>query len=183
MEKEKLIQMKQRILALGLVGVMIGTTGCSASKKNDSKKEIGEPSRVAISQDYYNIENYYKYIIKNGEAVKVYNSQNVYLLYNKETYEVREYIFSNVIYKFGGELYDLVTEEMLFYSNGLRTSYNRECYDYLVDNNYQVCLNEVGDYIEGYDNKEYYTLGEIKEIEPLVKEGLKIINKAKAKIK
>ena len=178
MDKDKLIVIKKRLLALGLSSIMLGTVGCTNNKRSDN----GMPSRVAISEEIYNIEKYYKYIMKNGEAVKEYNSQNVYLLFNKETYEVKEYIFTNKVTVFGGaELYDLVTEEMLAYSDGVATIINKDYYKYLVDNNYQVCLTEVGDYVEGHSTKEYYTLAEIKELEPTIKESLKIINKAKTK--
>lgn len=180
MNKYKLIQMKKKLMALGLAGVMLGTAGCTSNKNENG----GEPSRVSVSQDHSNVENYYKYAMQNGKAVKLYNSQNVYLLYNKETYEVNEYIFQNQVTWLGGaELYDLETEEMLFYSDGINTTYNREFYEYLIENNYQVCLNEVSDYVEDHVAKEYYSLDEIRELEPQIEESLKIINKAKVKIK
>ena len=179
MEKYKLIEIKKRLLALGLAGVMIGTAGCTTSKN-----ENGEPSRISISQEYSNFEDYYKYAMKNGKAVKVYNSQNVYLLYDKETYEVKEYIFKSPITFFGGaELYDLETEEMLAYGDGLSTTYNKEFYEYLIENNYQVCLTEVSTYIEGHITKEYYSLDEIKELEKQIEESLRLINATKVKIK
>ena len=179
MDKYKLIQMKKRLIALGLAGVMLGTAGCASSKN-----ENGEPSRISISQEHSNVGDYYKYVMQNGEAVKLYNSQNVYLLYNKETYEVNEYIFQNQVTWFGGvELYDLETEEMLVYGNGIATTYNEEFYRYLIENNYQVCLNEVIDYVEGHAAKEHYSLDEIKELEPQIEESLRIINKAKVKTK
>lgn len=179
MDKYKLIQMKKRLLALGLAGVMLVATRCTSNKN-----ENGEPSRVSISQSYSNIEDYYKYVMQNGKAVKLYNSQNVYLLYNKETYEVNEYILQKPVTWFGGgKLYDLETEEILFYNNGIATTYNGEFYKYLIENNYQVCLNEVCDYVEGHVAKEYYSLDEIKELEPQIEEGLKIINKAQARVK
>ena len=53
----------------------------------------------------------------------------------------------------------------------------------LIKNNYQVCLTEVSDYVEGHTGKEYYSLDEIKELEPQIAEGLKIINSAKVKTK
>ena len=77
MEKYKLFQIKKRLLALGLVGAMLGTAGCT-----NGKNENGEPSRISISQEHSNVDDYYKYVMQNGEAVKRYNSQNVYLLYN-----------------------------------------------------------------------------------------------------
>lgn len=180
MNKYKLIQVKKKLMALGLAGVMLGTAGCTSSKNENG----GEPNRVSISQEHSNVEDYYKYAMQNGKAVKLYNSQNVYLLYNKETYEVNEYIFQNQVTWLGGaELYDLETEEMLFYSDGINTTYNREFYEYLIENNYQVCLNEVSDYVEDHVAKEYYSLDEIRELEPQIEESLKIINKAKVKIK
>ena len=104
MDKYKLIQMKKRLIALGMAGVILGTVGCSRSK-------TGEPEIDPIPDEYSNVEDYYKYVVKNGEAIKLYNSQNVYLLYDKETYEVSEYIYRNQVTWFGGaELYDLESE-------------------------------------------------------------------------
>ena len=177
MDKNKLIEMKKRLLALGLAGVMVGTAGCTSSKN-----EPQEPRRTAISQEYYNIEDYYKYAIQNGEAVKLYNSQNVYLLYDKDTYEVREYIYKSQVTSFGGaELYDLETEEMLVYGDGIVTVYNEEFFKYLIENNYQVCLADLGDYIEGHIAQEYYSLNEIRAFEPQIEESLRLINRAKVK--
>ena len=53
----------------------------------------------------------------------------------------------------------------------------------MIENNYQVCLTEVSDYVEGHTGKEYYSLDEIRELEPQIAEGLKIINSAKVKTK
>lgn len=178
MDKYKLVQIKKRLIALGLAGVMFGASGCTKSK--DENKE---PSRVSISQEYSNIDDYYIYVIRNGEAVKLYNAQNVYLLYNKETYEVNEYIFKSPVTMFGGaELYDLETEEMLAYGDGIATAYNEEFYQYLVASNYQVCIADAGNYVEGLAVMDYYSLDEIKELEPQIEKGLKIINKSKAKV-
>lgn len=182
MDKNKLIEIKKRLLALGLAGVMIGTAGCASNKD-----ENGVPKHVSISSEYSNVDDYYKYVMQNGEAVKLYNSANVYLLFNKETYEVSEYIYyrRNILGGLGThvELYDLPNESMLVYSDGIDTTYNEEYYKYLIENNYQVCLTEVSDYVEGHTGKEYYSLDEIRELEPQIAEGLKIINSAKVKTK
>ena len=182
MNKNKLIEIKKRLLALGLVGVMLGTAGCTSNKD-----ENGVPKRVSISSEYSNVDDYYKYVMQNGEAVKLYNSANVYLLFNKETYEVSEYIFykKNILGGLGShvELYDLQNENMIVYSDGISTTYNEEYYKYIIENNYQVCLTEVSDYVEGHTGKEYYSLDEIKELEPQIAESLKIINSAKVKTK
>ena len=182
MDKNKLIEIKKRLLALGLAGVMLGTAGCTSNKD-----ENGVPKHVSISSEYSNVDNYYKYVMQNGEAVKLYNSANVYLLFNKETYEVSEYIYyrRNILGGLGShvELYDLPNENMIVYSDGISTTYNEEYYKYLIENNYQFCLTEVSDYVEGHTGKEYYSLDEIKELEPQIAEGLKIINSAKVKTK
>ena len=77
MNKNKLIEIKKRLLTLGLAGVILGTTGCS-----NNKDENGVPKIVSISSEYSNVDDYCKYVIQNGEAVKLYNSSNVYLLFN-----------------------------------------------------------------------------------------------------
>ena len=134
-----------------------------------------------------NVDDYYKYVMQNGEAVKLYNSANVYLLFDKETYEVSEYIYyrRNILGGLGShvELYDLPNENMIVYSDGISTTYNEDYYKYIIENNYQVCLTEVSDYVEGHTGKEYYSLDEIKELEPQISESLKIINYAKVKTK
>ncbi len=178
MDKNKLIEAKKKLLALGLVGMMLGVTGCTSLDEN------GVPKRVKISSYYSNVEDYYKYAIQDGKAVKLYNSSNIYLLFNKETYEVSEFIYRDYVTWFGGvELYDLESEEMLVYGDGINTEYNEDYYKYILNNNYQVCLNEVSDYVEGHDSKEYYSLGEIRKLEPQIAKSLKIINKAKVKTK
>lgn len=182
MDKNKLIEIKKRLLALGLAGVMLGTAGCTSNKD-----ENGVPKRVSISSEYSNVDDYYKYVMQNGEAVKLYNSANVYLLFNKETYEVSEYIFykKNILCGLGChvKLYDLLNENMIVYSDGISTTYNEEYYKYIIENNYQVCLIEVSDYVEGHTGKEYYSLDEIRELEPQIAESLKIINSVKVKTK
>lgn len=182
MDKNKLIEIKKRLLALGLAGVIFGTAGCTSNKD-----ENRVPKRVTITSEYSNVDDYYKYVMQNGEAVKLYNSANVYLLFNKETYEVSEYIFykKNILGGLGChvELYDLPNENMIVYSDGISTTYNEEYYKYIIENNYQVCLTEVSDYVEGHTGKDYYSLDEIRELEPQIGESLKIINSVKVKTK
>ena len=182
MDKIKLIEIKKRLLAIGLVGVMFGTSGCTSKKD-----ENGVPKYVYISSIYSNVDDYYKNVMQNGETVKLYNSSNVYLLFNKETYEVSEYIYYGKD-TLGGlrrhvELYDLTNGNMLVYSDSMNTTYNKEYYDYIKENNYQVCLAEASNYVEGHIDKNYYLLDEIRELEPQIAESLKKINSNKVKTK
>ena len=109
------------------------------------------------------------------------------MLFNKETYEVSEYIYyeRDVLFGLGNhvELYDLPSENMITYNDGISTTYNKEYYNYLIENNYQVCLNELSSYVEGHISKDYYSLDEIRELEPKIASSLKIINAAKVKTK
>ena len=175
MDKNKLIELKRKLIAIGLLGVMIGTTGCG-------KDENGVPKRSEISRSYYNFDEYTKYIVKNKEVEKVYKMQNIILLCNKETYEVKEYIFDETLFGyFGGQLYELDTEDLIVYSDGIGPTYNEKYYRYLMKNNYIIKFTNLSDLIENKELKEYYTLDEIKELEPEIIEGLKLINKEKAK--
>lgn len=180
MNKKELSKLKRSLLALGMAGVILGTSGCGDNDDN-------EITREEVPSEYYNFDKYCKYVIKDGEALQLYNSQNIMLFYNKETYDVKEYIY-NREEKFLGtasELYDLVTEEMLEYSDGIAIGYNddNDFLKDLIDNNYQVWLPDTGDYIEGYEVKDYYSLEEIKELEPQIETGLRAINKIKVKTK
>ena len=160
-------------------------------KSNNSETIIivnSIPDSYNIPTQYSNVENYYKFKVINEEAIKYYNSKNIYILYDKETYAISEFIYADKeVYDLGFpttgiELYDLSTEEMLVYDNGLGTFYNLEYYDSIRENNYQVCLADVEDYIEGEIVKEYYSLEEIRALEPQIAEGLKIINGTSRKL-
>lgn len=178
MDKNKLIELKKRLLALGLTGVMFGTTGCSINK------EFNEvPKRNSISSEYSNVDDYYKYIIQKGKTLKVYKAENVYLLFNKGTYDVEEYIYDTVNECYGCQLYDLESEELLVYSSGVSYTYNEKYNNYLIMNNYKVCLKDAIDYVDGLIAKDYYSLDEIKEFEPKIAEKLKTIKSVKVKTK
>lgn len=192
MEKSKSNNRNKRLLALCAAGLMVGTaTGCTNQLEVSNENEV--PTIEDIPSSYSDINDFYKYAIKNGEAVKIYNSKYVYLFFNKETYEASEYIYKAETYVdlFGTgnkkplyyELYDLLSEEMVAYRCILIDDKNSDYYDYLIDNNYLVCLANAGDYIEGFTPKRNYTIDEIRELEPQIAEGLKIINSVKIKTK
>lgn len=174
MKNIKITSIKKSLLSLSLAGVMLVTTGCI---KRDEK---GIPLRYPIGSEYNEVENYYTYGVRNNEATKLYKAENVYILFNKENYEVEEYIY-HVNWLGGVELYDLESEEMLVYSSGIATVYNEDYYNYIRENNYQVSLREVSNSVEGVEIKEYYSLDEIKELEPEILNALKIINELKNK--
>jgi len=177
MDKNKLHELKKRIIAIGLLGVMLTTAGCQYDKN-------GKPKLKKIHPNYNHIDNYRTYIIRNGEAICVYNANNIIIAVDKKTYESEEYLwdYKDILLGRSGELYDLESEEMLVYSDGIATGFN-EFYvnDYLKNNFYCINFTKLANYIEGIVVKDYYTLEEIKEIEPLLIEAVKKIDQTKVK--
>ena len=64
MDKNKLIEAKKKLLALGLVGMILGATGCTSLDEN------GVPTRIKIGSSYSNVEDYYKYAIQDGKEMR-----------------------------------------------------------------------------------------------------------------
>jgi hypothetical protein len=56
-------------------------------------------------------------------------------------------------------------------------------WELIKEENYLVFLAEISDYIEDEELKEWYSLDEIKELEPSIIESLKIINEYESKVK
>lgn len=192
MKKNILLNAKKKLLTLGFFSGIAMTAGCAATEV----KHPEEPYRyiyeyggyLANVDKYSNIEDYYKYVVRDGEAVKLYNSYYIYLFINKETYEVGEYIFRGDIDGYldrftEAELYDLPTEKMIFWNESYGKIYNREYLDDLIENNYPIALTSLSDYIEGFQLKSHYSLEELRELEPQLLECFKILEDAKVKIK
>ena len=190
MSKKELIKMKKSLLALGVAGTLIGSTGCG--KKVETINADDNVDLVSVPKEYYNFDEYCKYVIKDDEPVREYNSENIVLYYNKETYDVSEYLFNTSLwFSTEYELYDIATEEMLMYGKvGSFSKVMYEDYNYsnwylkeLASNNYRVYFPDIANYIEGYKMKDYYSLEEIREIEPQIGDSLKALNKVKVKTK
>lgn len=177
MNKNNLKILKKSLLALGMTGVLVSTTGCL---KVDENKV---PEYIPLQSESF-IEDYYKYIIQNDEAIKVYKSENVYLQFNKETYEPLEFICDKKTSPLGlyGRMmvYNLVNEDLIFDKDSFSYSNLNEGYiNYITSNSYEVCLADIEDYIENYVGKDYYSLEEIRNLEPEITKSLKKINKIK----
>ena len=118
MDKKELSKLKRSLLALGMAGIILGTSGCG---DNDDK----EITREEVPSEYYNFDKYCKYVIKDGEALQLYNSQNIMLFYNKETYDVKEYIYNrkrNIKFFISFTNITIVTNSIIF------NTFFRNCY-------------------------------------------------------
>ena len=180
MNKKSLKQLRTKLIALSLSGLTLSLTGCASLEDGLEEMVI-----IDIPDDYSNIKDYYKYSTIDGKNTKEYKAQNIYLLCNKKTQDVRECIYATK--KIFGplqsvELYDLNTEDILVYGNGIGSTLNQDYYDYLMENTYQICYQDISNYIEGVEPKDYYTLKEIKELEPIIINKINTIKKKSLKI-
>ena len=158
---------------------IIGVSGCSIESSENYPSEFGY-----INQENNRFDEYVKTIIRNGEPVTAYCGENLSLTVNKDTFEAKEYIYHNS--SISSQIYDLSTGYMVVDASIFNYSFDTEVrnYDVIKDNNYIVDFVELGDYIEGYELKEWYTLEEIKEIEGQVVESLKKVSEyEKTKVK
>lgn len=153
MNKDKLIKTKKKLIALGLLGVMLGTTGC----KNNNNFNIDLDTKSS------NIIN-----LKRGNQF-YYNKENIYLLFDMKTGRCKEYVINNRV-NFNNdvveEIYDIEKNIVIFsdkYKNGEHDVY----YNYLYNNPgvFFICL---GDCFANNEVKDYYSIDEIKFLEPYI---------------
>ena len=175
MENKTKRSLKQKALALGLAGSLLFLGGCNNTGDNNFRLDT-VPSR------YNHFSHYYKTVIRDGEAVKVYKAENTFVVFDKETLEPTKYVFKkDDSYRDEYELYDLSTGKMLMYAEeaGLilpGTIYNYYYYRDIIKGSYEVCLGNIGDFIEGEEQKEYYSEAEIDAFIPQVLDAIKKIH-------
>ena len=172
-------EVKKGLLALVVVPVMLLTSGCELTEKKLDAK--GYPVRFSIPDRYNYVDRYYDYAVRDGKKERIYKAENVFVLFDKGTGETMELLYNEDF--FSVEVYDLVTLEMLVNGDciGGMNTYNEDYYDAIRERNYQVHLSDAGKLIEGHQDKEYYTLDEIRAIEPELLNGYKVLNGIKAK--
>ena len=138
---------------------------------------------IYIEQDANHFDDYYKTVIRNGEPVTVYKGENISLVINKETFEIKECIYRNSVIT--AQIYDLSTGYLIVDANiaSLKSDADYKNYEKLIENSYIVEFVNISDYIEDEELKEWYSLDEIKKLEPRIIESLKIINEYESKVK
>ena len=131
---------------------------------------------IYINQEFNEFDKFSKTIIKEGRPTTAYKGENLAVAINKETYEVKEYIFREG--SLSGEIYDLNTGYLIVDVIILTNPYDDSVRNnkVILDNNYVVEFRNINDYIEGHNLQEYYTLEEIKNLEPIIIESIKKIN-------
>lgn len=127
-----------------------------------------------INQEENQFYKYSKIIIRNGEPTNVFKGENISLTIDKETYEVVEYIYTKGT--LSAQIYDLNTGYMVVDITAFDTgSYSKENWEIIKNDNYIIDFADIGDYVEGEKTKDYYTIDEIRELEPKIIESLKLL--------
>lgn len=169
MKKDNLLKLKKDLLVLSFAGVIL--SGCAF------KDENGVPIVHKIPAKYYDIDKFYENKIINNQEVKYYNSENVCFLLNKENNEIKKVIYHGEKILFGigyrTEIYDLESEQMLVYKDGIDVKANEEYYNYLNKKYDKIFLDKINQYIPDIYAKSSYSLEEINELEDQLKQIMK----------
>jgi hypothetical protein len=168
---------KRGISLLTAAFTVVSLSGC-VQVPEDYPEEF-----IYVEQDSNHFDDFHKIVIRDGEPLTVYSGKNIFLAYDKETFDVKEYV-----YEYGSisaKIYDLSTGYMIVDASVFSHPSGNDAsnWEILEENNYLVFLAEISDYLEDEEVKEWYTLDEIKELEPKIIESLKIINEYDSKVK
>ena len=136
-----------------------------------------------IEQDANHFDDFNKTVIRDGEPVTVYKGENISLVINKETFDVKECIYHNTAIT--AQIYDLSTGYLIVDASIVshKGDADYKNYEKLIEDSYIVEFVNISDYLEDEELKEWYTLDEIKELEPKVIDSLKIVNEYESKVK
>jgi len=169
MERKNKIRLYSFILA-SIIG-MTSLSGC-----NKKKNEESEPVKYVFSRNItsYNFDNYVDFKIEDGNAVCYYKGENIYLAINKETNEITEYICDYGWISFFEEeildAYEIPSGDMIIAKDTIGGK-PIDYYNYIKETCDIISFIDISNYIEGATCKEWYTLDEIKELEPLILDG------------
>lgn len=145
-------------------------SGCKQDIPGDWPEEY-----IYINQDNNNLNDFTKMVVRNGESVVAYSGVNLAVTINKDTYQVKEYLFYEGI--FSAKIFDLNTGHLIVDASvgDAVNSYDAINNSIILDNCYVVEFRNIGDYIEGEQLKDYYTLDEIRALEPVIVDAVKLM--------
>ena len=126
-----------------------------------------------INQEYNDFDSLYKTIVRDGKAAKAYNKENIFITVNKDTYEVKEYLYIETM--MSAETYDLETGYLIV-DSGLGEIDKKKKNLEIISNNAQIVnFVDLEAYVEGEPSQDFYTLEEIRKLEPKIVESVKLI--------
>ena len=185
MNRNKRLKIYSALLALVLTTQL---AGCNNKSKNDSNYESSYDSLASLN----NLEYFKKYISENGIYNTYYKGENIIYAFDKETKEAKYYIYNYGITNYkenylegvikdnnAYELYDIETGKLIYYNDidnvDLQIGYNN--YQNIIDNNIVIELKNIDKYTNDIEIKEWYTIEEIKELEPKIIESINNVKK------
>ena len=137
----KLIKYKNKLIAMGLLGIMIGTSGCQG--QDNQLFDNGTSSTITINNNYY------------------YKRENIYIIMDKNG-NCQEFFLNND--KLVEKIYDIENSNVIF-ANVLKNGEDDIYYNYLENNLNVIFFKDLEYYLPHDEIKNYYSLKEIKALE------------------
>ena len=179
MKKVKVNQEKiKKVLRGGIVLTTATFALISFSGCNNQLEPRDYPSGYEyINQGNNRFESFYKTIIRDGKAIKAYNKENISITIDKDSFEVKEYIYDNGI--ISADIYDLETGylivELSVTDNFLSKNKDEKNWEIISNNAYIADFKDLEAYVEDAPSQNFYTIEEIRELEPKIVESVKLI--------
>ncbi|MBQ8891849.1 MAG: hypothetical protein IJ068_03180 [Bacilli bacterium] len=153
---------KKKLMYMGLLGMMLVMNGCkNSSNSSDINTQVEVLNKINLKID----NTFY------------YKKENVYLIYDMQSAKCKEYVINNHVNQNNlvvEEIYDIQNDTVVFsdmYENGEHDIY----YRFLRNNPRVVFLDDLGDYFPNKKLKDYYSIDEIRFLEPYIYNA--IVNK------
>lgn len=190
MKKLKVNQEKiKKVLRNGMILTTSSLTLMSFSGCNRQIIPNDYPTEYEyINQENNEFDSFHKSIIRDGKVIKAYNKENISIAINKETFDIKEYIYNEGV--LSSDIYDLETGYLIV-NISLKDDFvsireDEKNWETISNNAYIVDFKNLEAYIEGEPSKDFYTIEEIKNLEPKIVESVKLIleyEKAYQKVK
>lgn len=146
MKKEDLIKLKKKIIAIGLLGSMIGLSGCDSI-------DIMSKNLFLVNESNSSI---------NKNSCKYYPKDLVYLIFNFNTETVGEYMICNSNLD-RISIYDITNDRMIY--SDIKSSSDYTYYELLQQNSNVIFLKDIEKYLDKSFVKDCYNLNELHVIE------------------
>lgn len=157
--------------------------GCSAYA--DTPEDFPEGFVYQGSDHDHNLDIISKEKIVDGKLDEYYDSNHIFIAVNKETYETTKYIYFDDLFNY---IYDFETGYLLYqdrtYDLYAPIQIGREKnLEKIRSENYLVYLNELDNFLEGYELKDEYSLTELNKISEELSQAIKMATKKEAVLK
>ena len=140
---------KKKILCMGIFGVML-LSGCKNSNTIDNIKN--DSKNINVNKQVY------------------YPKEQLYLIFDIETRKCQEFVLKKSVSasnKVSEEIYNIKKNEVIL-GTDIPGDKNDIYYRYLKDLPNVVFIENLSDYLPGINVKNYYTISEIRFLEPYI---------------